>query len=107
MAAASFVAVTQLAIRTKPGERHLWAAGFYAVALPSLVMVAVVLRRKATGMAEEWWRVVRAMALMGSGLFMAGTVSLFWSFNGVIGRAFLVSVVLTFILLAHPMNQRK
>lgn len=107
MAAASFVAVTQLATRANLGARHLWAVGLYAIALPSLVMVAIVLRRETTGMANEWWSVVRAMALIGGGLFVAGTVSMFWSIDGVIARAFVVSIVLTFILMAHPLNQRK
>jgi hypothetical protein len=104
-AAASFVAIVQLATRTELNEFHSKAVKAFAAALPILAASAFFLRHE---MSLETMRVVIGgmLGFVGMAIFVIGIASLVWSFgNGVMiwftGGALLVGLGDFICLLAR------
>lgn len=91
MAAAAFVAVTQLLTRDHLNHAHLAALTLYAISLPPLITAAIDPR---TDKAETWVK-MGLLTTMATLLFLVATSALFWSFNAFIGCSFLLSAVVT------------
>lgn len=95
MAAAAFVAVTQLSTRDHLNHAHLVALALYALSLPPLISAAIDPR---TDKAETWVK-MGLLTTMATLLFLAATCAFFWSLNALIGWAFFLSVVVTVTVL--------
>ena len=98
MAAASFVAVTQLATRPDLYLSHHIAIGLFALALPICVVVIATWKRGEILSNVQEGRLEKAM-MVGSLAFCLGIIFLFGSFNPVYGVILVVSSIVTVSLI--------